>query len=115
MTSFNDLIWQTINELGWWYWWIPVAIGIYIAFQLVQLDAPKSTYGRVTRTITWAAIVPTWFMPAFNSLGMIAYPLTMLGAAMVITQIKWDCKARRMPAKTILTEAAHKTLKLFVE
>lgn len=91
--SFNQILWDITNALGWWFWVPFVAYGLIGLRLLYSLSPAATTLGRVIRVILSAAFVSMVFIPIFNGLGAYIFHAVAIGMLLTIYQLYLGCKA----------------------
>jgi hypothetical protein len=91
--SFNQILWNVTNALGWWFW-VPFVVYGVIGLRLLYSLAPAATaLGRMIRVILSMAFVSMIFTPIFNGLGPYIFHAIAIGMLLTIYQLYLGCKA----------------------
>ncbi len=89
--TFNDYLWQVVNEAHWWFWAPFTFYAICGLTYIYRLAPAETSIGRTARVIQTMGFICMAFIPFFNGLGPYAFHCLAIAALLILKQIYDNC------------------------
>ncbi len=91
MMTFNDYLWQAVNDAHWWFWAPFPAYALYGLNYIYRLAPAETAIGRTARVVQTIGFIGMAFIPFFNGLGPYAFHFLAIAACLILKQIYDAC------------------------
>lgn len=110
--SFNEHLWQLVNDMGFWFWLPFVGYGVYGLNKIYRLAPAETATGRWARVFLVAGFISMVFTLQFTALRPICGHLVAIGVCLILKQAYATCiasgKIKPVEGATFIERTAHR-------